>query len=372
MPGRYSPKLMCWTDRRRNGNEPEKQSFAGGTAKEHLLEAPISRRKFLIVSAFLAGTAVLSSHGKTAKADTAPAAEEPGEIRNSDSKMKEWKPMIIDTHTHFYDPTRPEGVPWPDPGDEVLYRRVLPGDYKALAVPQGVSGTVVVEASEWVEDNQWILDLAAKEPFIVGFVGNLQPGSGDFGSNLERFSANPLFRGIRPRGANIRNFEKDEFLADIKKLAAKDLEIDLLVGPEGLPDLAFLASSIPELRIVINHIAGVRIDGKLPDSVWIEGMKMTAEHPNVYCKVSGLVESAQESPAPDDVGYYTPTLDVLWEAFGEDRLIYGSNWPVSERFADYATVQRIVMEYFKTKGQEATEKYFWKNAKAAYKWIVRS
>ena len=96
---------------------------------------------------------------------------------------------------------------------------------------------------------------------------------------------------------------------------------------------------------------------------------VAAEHLNVYCKMSGLVESAQESPAPDDVGYYTPTLDILWEAFGEDRLVYESNWPVSERFADYATVQRIVTEYFSTKGQEATEKYFWKNAKAAYNWF---
>jgi L-fuconolactonase len=340
------------------------------TKGELIENRPINRREFLLAGIGLAtlGPAVLSC-GKTAKISE---IEGQGEIRDFDPNIKEWRPMIIDTHTHFYDPTRPEGVPWPDPGDEVLYRRVLPEDYKALAVPQGVSGTVVVEASEWVEDNQWILDLAAKEPFIVGFVGNLQPGSKDFGSNLERFSANPLFRGIRPRGANIKNFEKDEFLADIGKLAAKDLEIDLLVGPEGLPDVAFLANSIPELRIVINHIAGVRIDGKLPDSSWIEGMQMAAEHPRVYCKVSALVESAQESPAPDDVEYYTPMLDVLWKAFGEDRLIYGSNWPVSERFADYATVQRIVMEYFRTKGQEATEKYFWKNAKAAYKWIVRS
>ena len=320
---------------------------------------PINRREFLMIL----GAAATSSYGKI---------ERPSGIRNPDPNIEEGKPMIIDTHTHFYDPTRPEGVPWPNPNDEVLYRRVLPEDYKVLAVPQGVSGTVVVEASEWVEDNQWILDLAANEPFIVGFVGNLQPGSKDFGSNLERFSANPLFRGIRPRGANIKNFEKDEFLADIKKLAEKDLEIDLLVGPEGLPDVAFLAKSIPELRIVINHIAGVRIDGKLPDSVWTEGMQMAAEYPRVYCKVSGLVESAEEKPAPDDVVYYTPTLDVLWEAFGEDRLVYGSNWPVSERFADYAIVQRIVMEYFRTKGQEATEKYFWKNAKAAYKWVARS
>src|ERR1041385_4920670 len=107
--------------------------------------------------------------------------------------------MIIDTHTHFYDPTRPQGVPWPEPTDELLYRRVLPEDYKALAVPEGVTGTVVVEASQWVEDNDWILGLAAEEPFIVGFVGNLQPGAEGFGENLDRFAANPLFRGIRPR-----------------------------------------------------------------------------------------------------------------------------------------------------------------------------
>ena len=280
--------------------------------------------------------------------------------------------MIIDTHTHFYDPSRPQGVPWPSPNDEVLYRRVLPEDYKALAVPKGVTGTIIVEASEWVEDNQWILDLAANEPLIVGFVGHLQPGAEDFGRNLEHFAADPLFRGIRPRGANIKNIEKGTFLADIEKLAANDLELDLLLGQEGLTDVAFLAERVPELRIVINHIAGVRIDGEAPDSAWVEGMQMVAEYPNVYCKVSGLVETTQDKPSPADVGYYTPTLDVLWEAFGEDRLVYGSNWPVSERFADYATVQRIVAEYFKTKGQQATEKYFWKNSKAAYKWIARN
>ena len=330
----------------------------------------ISRREFLFASIGMATLgAFLSACGKPVKVSE---IERQSETRDSKPNIKEGQPMIIDTHTHFYDPTRPEGVPWPDPNDKVLYRRVLPVDYKALAIPQGVSGTVVVEASEWVEDNQWILDLAAKEPFIVGFVGNLDPGSKDFGSNLDRFSANPLFRGIRPRGANIKNFEKDAFLADIEKLADKDLEIDLLIGPEGLPDAALMASKIPELRIVINHIAGVRIDGKSPDPAWTEGIQKAGKYSNVYCKVSGLVESTQESPAPDDVGYYTPTLDLLWEAFGEDRLVYGSNWPVSERFADYATVQRIVMEYFKTKGQQATEKYFWKNAKTAYKWIVRS
>jgi len=279
--------------------------------------------------------------------------------------------MIIDTHIHLYDPTRPQGIPWPDPKDEVLYRRVLPDDYKALALSEGVTGVIVVEASEWVEDNQWILDIAEDEPFIVGFVGNLQPSSESFGKDLNRFASNPLFRGIRPRGSDIKRMTGGLFLANVEKLATKDLELDVLVGPDALPDVASLAKRIPELRIVINHVAGVRIDGNAPDPTWVEGMQRAAEHPRMYCKVSGLVETTQDTPTPTDVAYYTPTLDTLWETFGDDRVIYGSNWPVSEPFADYATVQRIVAEYVHTRGEEAAEKYFWKNAKAAYKWIDR-
>ncbi len=278
--------------------------------------------------------------------------------------------MIIDTHTHFYAPDRPEGVPWPSPDDELLYRCVLPEHHKALAIPEGVTGTVIVEASEWVEDNQWILDLAASEPFIVGFVGHLKIEWEDFEARLNRFAANPLFCGIRLRG-NISQAIKNGDFSQIEKLAGKDLALDLLLGMEGLPDVASIAERIPELRIVINHVAHVRINGKVPDAAWVKGIQKAAAHPNVYMKVSGLVENTQDNPAPTDVVYYTPTVDVLWNAFGEDRLVYGSNWPVSERFADYATVQRIVTEYFNAKGEVAAEKYFWKNAMAAYKWIDR-
>ena len=279
--------------------------------------------------------------------------------------------MIIDTHTHFYDPTRPEGVPWPDPDDDVLYRPVYPKHHKALAIPEGVTGTVVVEASTWVEDNQWILDLAENEPFIVGFVGNLDIGSTDFEVNLERYSANPLFRGVRLRGVDIGEIVDSGNLANIEMFAAKDLSVDLLSSPDALPSVAALAAKIPELCIVINHVAGVPIDGKAPDAGWVEGMQMAAAHPHVYCKVSGLVESTKDKPSPTDVTYYAPTVDVLWDAFGVDRLVYGSNWPVSERFADYAMVQRIVSQYFNAKGVVATEKYFWRNATAAYKWLDR-
>ncbi len=274
--------------------------------------------------------------------------------------------MIIDTHTHFYDPTRPKGVPWPNPNDELLYRKVMPDDYKKLAVPEGVTGTVVVEASKWVEDNQWILDLAANEPFIVGFVGNLAPNDEDFEKNLKRFSANPLFRGIRLGSGHLQQIGNVNFIKNIEKLAAKELTLDLLINPEALKHVPALVEHTPTIRVVINHVAGVRVDGKPPDETWVSRIQEAARYPNVYCKVSGLAEHTGQKPAPEDVAYYTPTIDVLWKAFGEDRLIYGSNWPVSERFAQYKVVQKIVNDYFSAKGDDAKAKFFSKNATAAY------
>ena len=282
--------------------------------------------------------------------------------------------QIIDTHTHFYDPTRPQGVPWPNKTDKFLYRRVLPDDYKPLARPHGVTGTVVVEASAWVEDNQWVLDAAAKESFIVGLVGHLTPGREEFRGQVKHFARNPLFRGIRIGGDQLtKEINQPKFVADLKRLAELDLELDVNGGTDSLPSIAWLGKEIPTLRIIINHVANVRIDSKSPPEDWLAGMRTAAGQRNVFCKVSGLVEGtgAAGGKAPKSVEFYQPVLDAVWDAFGEDRLLYGSNWPVSERFASYATVQRIVSDYFRSKGKEATEKYFWRNARAVYKWVKR-
>ena len=101
-------------------------------------------------------------------------------------------------------------------------------------------------------------------------------------------------------------------------------------------------------------------------------MQRAASFPQVFMKVSGLVEQTDVRPAPSDLTHYEPTLDVLWEAFGEDRLIYGSNWPVSDIGGNYAIVIGLVREYFSSKGEAAAEKYWWRNALAAYKWVDRS
>jgi L-fuconolactonase len=265
-------------------------------------------------------------------------------------------------------------VPWPPREDKLLYRRVLPKDYRALPVPQLVTGTVVVEASPWVEDNQWVLDLAAKEPFIVGMIGNLPVGTKQFAGYLKRFAANKLFRGIRIRDRKLEGTLDDAaFVSDLKLLADHDLSLDLVGGTEILLFADRLTRMVPLLRIIIDHLAGVVVDGKAPPADWLEKMKALAGRPEIYFKVSGLVEGTGRSDgsAPRDVEFYRPVLDAMREMFGPERLIYASNWPVSERFAPLATVQGIVGDYFRSHGRRAEEMVFSQSAKAAYNWVKR-
>ncbi len=279
--------------------------------------------------------------------------------------------MIIDTHTHFYDPTRPQGIPWPAPDDKILYRTVLPEDFAQVAVPEGVTGTVVVEASGWLEDNQWVLDLAAANPLLVGLVGQLEPGSAAFDAGLTRFAANPLWRGIRCGGRYFAPTMARGVLADLEKLIERDLALDLLIGPQHVDGVLDLARQLPALRIVINHIAAMPITGQVLEPAWVERYQALAAHPNLFMKVSALLENSTVQPAPTAVDFYRPTLDVLWQTFGADRLIYGSNWPVCEHAGTYATCITIVKTYFAEKGEDAAAKYFWKNSKRVYQWPER-
>ena len=281
---------------------------------------------------------------------------------------------IIDCHTHFYDPGRPEGVPWPAKGSP-LYRTVLPEHLRALPKPLPVTGTVIVEASSWVEDNQWLLDLAKNDPFVVGVVGHLQPGSDDYRRYVERFSDQELFRGLRVgEGLARASLENARVLADLNFLAEHDRALDVNGGPTTPLTVARLAEQAPDLRILINHIGNIKVDGKAVNANWYDGMREAAKHPNVFCKVSALVEGAsRDRPrAPKAPSFYNQTLNAVWSAFGEDRVIFGSNWPVSERAADYATLLDIVLEYFSSKGSDAAKKFFALNAKRAYKWVERA
>ncbi len=276
---------------------------------------------------------------------------------------------IIDTHVHFFDPKRRTAPKRKD--DKPLPPPLLPADLKKVAQPHRVVGILIVEASSLLEDNQWWLDLAAKDPFIVGVVGRLDPGSGDFEKNLRRFAANPLFRGIRINHNEVKAGLKGHLVERCKLMAALGLTLDVNGGPDMPADVAILAAKLPKLRIVINHAANLRIDGKEPPAKWREGMAAAAKCPNVFCKVSALVEQTARKPAPRDVAYYRPVLDVLWALFGEDRLLFGSNWPISNGGAPYETVVGIVRDYFTARGKRAAARFFLNNSQTVYRWQPR-
>ena len=298
-----------------------------------------------------------------ASATSPSSAGSPGE--GQEGEGQDWE--AIDTHTHFYDPTRPQGVPWP-PENSELHRVVLPDDWLRVAAPVGVRRTVVVEASQWVEDNQWVLDLADREPAIVGLVGNLDPHDEAFSRHLRRFAEHPRFRGIRWRHDLVRiDRDRERVTSAARELADRGLSLDLNGPCEWLPAVARLATDVPSLRIVVNHV-GASGDPRSPHPAWRQNIRTVAARPNVTMKVSGMVEQVrgEAGEAPDDPAFYRPILDHLWESFGPDRLIFGSNWPVSDRGGDYATVVRIVDHYFRDRGDTNRQKFFEANARRVY------
>jgi L-fuconolactonase len=274
---------------------------------------------------------------------------------------------IIDTHIHLFDTARPQGVPWPDKQDAILYKPALPERYRKVTQGLGIVGAIEIECSPWFDDNQWVLDVAAKDSMIVGTIGDLEPGDAKFRTQLDRFARNPLFRGIRygnlwgrDLGAEL---EKPEFIAGLNALAEAGLTLDTAnPTPALIADVARLSDRVPNLRVVMDHLP------ELDPST--ANLRELGKRPQVYVKVSGVLRRVA-GRVPLDVNFYRGRLDEIWDIFGADRLIYGSDWPNSDPLGTYPQVLNIVEGYFHAKGAAAAERYFWKNSIAAYRWIKR-
>ena len=280
---------------------------------------------------------------------------------------------IIDTHIHLFDTNRPQGVPWPAPDDPVLYKPALPARYAELAVPLGVTGAIVVEASPWVEDNQWVLDLTSGNALIVGMVGNLDPGAPDFRGHLERLHRNPRFLGIRYGnlwGRDLgEDLAKDGFAENLEALADAGLVLD-----SANPDLALLEAlvrvtdQVPTLRVIVDHLPQM-----LPPAeerarrAYDSGLRELGGRPQVYVKISQVLRKENGS-VPLDLPFYREQLDLIWDTFGPDRVLYGSDWPNSDQWGEYRHVLGLVDAFFSRKHPEDAAKYFWENSIAAYRW----
>jgi len=284
---------------------------------------------------------------------------------------------IIDTHIHLFDPRRPQGVPWPAKDDRVLYRPALPGRYRKLAAGLGIVGAIVVECSPWFEDNQWVLDIAEQDPIVVGTVGNLDPGRADFRARLEQLHRNPLFRGIRSGNLWGRNLSeglsKPDFISNLTFLADAGLVLDTAnPDPPLLAAVVRLTDRIPSLKVVIDHLPQLEPPSEPSARAALQAtLQELGKRPRVYVKVSEVLHPVG-GHVHSDLDFYRSRLDEIWERFGPDRLIYGSDWPNSDHSAPFGEELRVVRQYIYSKGTPVAEKFFWKNSIGGYRWVKRA
>lgn len=282
---------------------------------------------------------------------------------------------IVDTHIHLYQVTRPGGVPWPEARQKPLYRDVLPAEYKALAKKHGISASGIVEASPLHEDNLRLLELVRGDRFFPFLVAQIQIGAPDFAQKLEALTKDPRVVGVRAFLWAPQMTLDGTQLAHVRLLAARGLTLDLVSRGELNPKetISALATAVPELRIVIDHLGGAK--GAAPDPAWELAMRRLADrHANVYVKFSSFFDmyqpaTGEEVPwkAPVELGAYKAHFDVLMSAFGPDRLIWGSNWPVSELGGDLGTQLRLAEEYLAPFGPVVRDKVMAKNALRVYR-----
>jgi predicted TIM-barrel fold metal-dependent hydrolase len=272
---------------------------------------------------------------------------------------------IIDTHLHLYDPTRPQGAPFPRTSNA---RPFLPRDYRALATPLGITGGIKVEASPWVEDNLWVLMIIENEPIIVGMIGCLDPTKPEFREYLDRYHRNRLFLGIRYgnvwEGHNlVAAVEKPDFIANMKAFAQTGLTLEVANPRLDLIDATVrLTDKVPELRIVLGHLQFLPMPTAADELDRYANNLRELRKRNVYAKISGLPRRrANEQPVPDPA-VYTPALDFIWHIFGEDYLVYAG---VNQ------TALEVLKSYSMAKSRLAAEKFFWKNSVSAYRWVKR-
>jgi predicted TIM-barrel fold metal-dependent hydrolase len=282
---------------------------------------------------------------------------------------------IIDCHIHLFDQTRPQGAPYSG-GGRGSTEPSLPPRYRRLAAPLGIVGAVKVEASPWVEDNLWVLEVAEKDPIIVGVIGNLQPEKPEFKEYLDRYHKNKLFLGIRYGnlwGYNlVSQVSNPTFIEGLKLMQQADLTMDTANPRADLLDAILkVTDKVPGLRIVLDHLPGMfgRLDASGRTAVE-PTIKELAKRPQVYVKLSEVLRLV-DGKASTDQALYKPTLDYIYESFGENRVVFGSDWPNSFAADNLPAIVKIVQDYFATRSREAAEKYFWKNSVAAYKWVKR-
>ena len=272
--------------------------------------------------------------------------------------------MRIDSHQHFWR-FNPTDYGWMKQ-DWPIRRDFLPQDLELELGKCKLDGCVAVQARQSREESRWLLELADSASIIRGVVGWVDLRSSDVAKQLEEFAKHPKFVGVR----HVVQDEPDDgfmlredFQRGIAALAQFDLTYDLLVFPKHLPAAISLVQRFPKQSFVLDHIAKPLIKDRVL-SPWREQIQELAKLPNVFCKVCGMVTEADWQHWRSD--NFKPYLDVVFEAFGPERLMYGSDWPVCLLAGNYERVFGLANDYVSGFQIDDKAKFFGRNAAAFY------
>jgi len=262
--------------------------------------------------------------------------------------------MRLDAHQHFWQYSATEHV-WMTDAMGALKRNFLPPDLKPLLAVNGFDGSIAVQARQSLEETRWLLELAEKHHFIKGVVGWVDLCAVELPEQLEMFARHPRLVGVRHV---VQDEPDDEFMLrpafrrGIARLAEYGLRYDLLLYPRHLPVAVKLVGEFPEQTFVLDHIAKPAIAEGLMDP-WETDLRQLAEFKNVSCKLSGMVTEARwTSWHAEDFRQY---FNVVFDAFGAERLMIGSDWPVCTLAGGYAATVGIVKDYVEKMGAEERE-----------------
>lgn len=272
--------------------------------------------------------------------------------------------MRIDSHQHFWKYSEAE-YPWIGKGTP-LQRDWLSADLQKEAAKVSIDGSVVVQARQTLEESRWLLELADKSSFIKGVVGWVDLQSAKVTDDLAALSKNKRFVGVRHvvQSEPAEFMLKPEFLRGVGELHAFDFTYDLLLFPKHLPSAVKVVEKFAHQRFVLDHIAKPMIRTGMMQP-WKDDIRELSKHKNVFCKISGMVTEAKHQGWKKED--FRPYLDVVFEAFGEDRVMFGSDWPVCLLAGTYDQVHELGADYFKQFSTEANAKFFGGNATKFYR-----
>ncbi|MGE4620338.1 MAG: amidohydrolase family protein [Planctomycetota bacterium] len=256
-------------------------------------------------------------------------------------------PIKIDAHQHFWRHD-PAVHTWMNDQMTILMQNHLPADLRPALDREGIVGCVAVQADSSIQENEFLLQLADQNRWILGVVGWVDLQSPQLPQQLDRWCQHRRAVGVRhivQDEPDDRFLDGETFRQGVRSLAQRGQTYDLLIYERQLPAAIEFVQAIPEVPMVLDHIAKPRIEAGVLEP-WASQIKELALAPNLMCKLSGMVtEASWKNWSPDDL---RPYIETAIEAFGPDRLMFGSDWPVCRLAAEYPQVKNLVEPYLAT------------------------